>query len=129
VDDDANWREHLIWLLNAEPDMKCSRCFSTASSLVAEFRQGFPPDAILMDLEMPVMNGIKAIAPIKKLAPSTIIVILTTFFDHRRKEEALAAGAADFLLKRDSSAQIIAAIRAASVRFSSPRRAHVLPPQ
>jgi len=129
VDDDAGWREHLAWLLNAEPDINCSRCFSSASSLLAEFRQWPRPDAILMDLEMPVMNGIEAIAPIKKLTHSTMIVILTTFFDHRRKKEALAAGAADFLLKRNSSFQIIAAIRAASVRFSSTRRAHVLSPQ
>jgi DNA-binding NarL/FixJ family response regulator len=129
VDDDAYCREHLTWLLNAEPDVNCSRCFSTASCLLTELRQGSPPDAILIDLEMPVMNGIEAIAPIKKVTPFTMIVILTMFFDHRRKEEALAAGATDCILKRNLSAQIIAAIRAASVRFSSSRRAHVLAPQ
>jgi DNA-binding NarL/FixJ family response regulator len=129
VDDDACCREHLTWLLTAKPDVSCPRCFSTASSLLTELRQGLPPDAILIDLEMPVMNGIEAIAPIKKLTPFTMIVILTTFFDPRRKEEALAAGAADFILKRNFSAQAIAAIRTASVQFSLSRRTHVLAPQ
>jgi DNA-binding NarL/FixJ family response regulator len=129
VGDDACCLEHLTWVLNAEPGVSCARCFSTTSSLLAELRQGAPPDVILIDLEMPVMNGIEVIAPIKKLTPSTMIVILTTFFDHRRKEEALAAGATDFILKRNLSAHVVAAIRAASVQFSSSRRAHVLAPQ
>src|ERR1700722_10772942 len=132
ADDDACCREHLTWLLNAEPDVSCSRCFSNASCLLTELRLGSPPDAILIDLEMPVMNGIEAIAPIKKLSPSTMIVILTMFFDHRRKEEALAAGATEFIFKRNLSPHMISAIRAASVRFSSPsspRRAHVLASQ
>src|SRR5260370_20426923 len=128
VDDDACCREHLTWSLNAEPRVDCSRSFSS-SSLLAALRQESPPDAILMDMQMPVINGIEAIRPIKNLAPSTMVLMVTTFFDPRLQKQALATGAANFLLKRNSPAQIIAAIRAASVRFSSPCRAHVLSPQ
>ena len=114
VDDDLSCCEHLAWLLNVEPRVNCSRSFSSASALLATLGQESPPDAILLDVQMPVMNGIEAIRPIKNLAPATKVLMLTTFLDHRLKEQSLAAGAADFLLKRNSPAQIIAAIRAAS---------------
>jgi DNA-binding NarL/FixJ family response regulator len=129
VDDDAYCCEHLTWRLNAEPNVDCSRFFSSASSLLAALRQESPPAAILLDVQMPVMNGMEVIRSIKNLAPSAILLMLSTFFDHHLKEQALAAGAADFLLKRDSPAQIIAAIRATSAQFSSSHRTHVLAPQ
>jgi DNA-binding NarL/FixJ family response regulator len=114
VDDDLSCCEQLALLLNAEPRVNCSRSFSSASSLLATLRQESPPDAILLDVQMPVMNGIEAIRPIKDLAPATRVVMLTAFLDYRVKEQSLAAGAADFLLKRNPPAQIIAAVRAAS---------------
>jgi DNA-binding NarL/FixJ family response regulator len=114
VDDDFSCCEHLTRLLSAEPRVNCSRSFSSASALLATLGQESPPDAILLDVQMPDMNGIEAIRPIKNLAPSTRVLMLTTFLDHRLKEQSLAAGAADFLLKRHSPAQIIAAVRAAS---------------
>jgi DNA-binding NarL/FixJ family response regulator len=114
VDDDLSCCEHVARLLNAEPRVECSRSFSSASALLATLGQESPPDAILLDVQMPLMNGIEAIRPIKNLAPSTRVLMLTSFLDHRLKAQSLAAGAADFLLKRDSPAQIIAAIRAAS---------------
>ncbi|SRR6266566_4627414 len=114
VDDDLSCCEQVARLLNAEPRVDCSRSFSSASALLATLGQEPPPDAILLDVQMPVMNGIEAIRPIKNLAPATRVLMLTSFLDHRLKEQSLAAGAADFLLKRNSPAQIIAAIRAAS---------------
>ena len=114
VDDDLSCCEQVARLLNAEPRVNCSRSFSSASALLATLGQEPPPDAILLDVQMPVMNGIEAIRPIKNLAPATRVLMLTSFLDHRLKEQSLAAGAADFLLKRNSPAQIIAAIRAAS---------------
>jgi DNA-binding NarL/FixJ family response regulator len=113
VDDDASCRGQLMWLLNAEPQVDCSRCFSSASSLLATLRLESPPDAILLDVQMPVMTGIEAIRLVKHLAPSTMILMLTTFFDHRLKEEALAAGAADFLLKRNLPGEMVASVRKA----------------
>jgi DNA-binding NarL/FixJ family response regulator len=125
VDDDPCYCELLTCLLNADPRVDCLRSFSSASSLLAVLRQKTPPDAILMDVHMPVMNGIEAIRPIKHLSPSTMVLMLTTFLDHESKEQALVSGAVDFLLKRNSSAQIIAAILAASVRSSSACRANL----
>ncbi len=129
VDDDVCWCEHLTWLLNVQPGVNCSRCFTSAVSLLVELPQNSPPDAIVMDLEMPGMNGIKSIAAVRKLTSVPIIWMLTTFFDHKRRHEALAAGASDFFLKRNSSTQLIAAIRAASIQFYSTQHAHVLSSQ
>jgi DNA-binding NarL/FixJ family response regulator len=114
VDDDFSCCENLSRLLSAEPRVNCSRSFSSATALLETLGQESPPDAILLDVQMPVMNGIEAIRPIKDLAPATRVLMLTSFSDHRLKEESLAAGAADFLLKRNPPAQIIAAIRAAA---------------
>ena len=129
VDDNAGCCESLSWLLNAEPRVHCPRSFSSVSSLLAALRQESPPDAILMDVHMPVVNGIQAIHPIRNLTPRTLVLMLTSFFDHRLKEEALAAGAADFLLERHLPAQMNAAFRAAAVRFGLPCRTHGLTDQ
>ena len=126
VDDDAYCREHLTWRLNAEPNVDCARCFSSASFLLAALRQEPAPDVILLGAQLAEMNGMEVIRPIKNLAPSAILLMLSTFFDQHLKEQSLAAGASDFLLKRDAPAQIIAAIRATAAQFSSPYRTHVL---
>jgi DNA-binding NarL/FixJ family response regulator len=113
VDDNAFYREHLTIMLNAEPRVNCSRNFSCVSSLLAALRQESLPDAILEDVEMPVMGGIEAIQPIKNLAPSIKVLMITTFQDPCCKKQALMMGASDYLLKRNSPDQIIAAIRTA----------------
>src|SRR5580698_1911119 len=80
VDDDANCCEHLTWTLSTMANVKSVRSFSSASSLLAALRQESPPDAIVMDVQMPMMNGIEAILPIRKLAPSCRVLILSTLF-------------------------------------------------
>ena len=107
VDDDAFCRDHLTRSLNAEPRVDCARSFASALSLLAALRQEHPPDAILMDVYMPDMNGIEAIRPVRKQAPFTRVLILTTIFDLHVKKTALATGAAGFLLKRYPRDQLI----------------------
>ena len=126
VDNDVCWCEHLTWLLNTQPGVNCSRCFTSTISLLVELPQNSPPDAIVMDLAMPGMDGVETVAAVRKLTSVPIIWMLTTFFDHKRRAEALAAGAADFFLKRNSSTQLVAAIRAASIRLGSTYHAHAL---
>jgi len=113
VDDDADHRGFLATLQQCEPRVDCSRCFSSASSLLAALEQEYPPDAILLDLQMPAMNGIEAIRHVKNLAPFTLVLMLTTFLDSRCQQQALLAGASDIVLKCSSPGQIIAAIRKA----------------
>jgi DNA-binding NarL/FixJ family response regulator len=70
------------------------------------------PDVVLMDLSMPVMDGIEATAAISKRFPQTKIVVLTSFSDQQRVMAALDAGAEGYVLKHADPEQILAAIDA-----------------
>lgn len=114
VDDNDGYRQILSRLLNLEPGMECARDFPSATAVLAALAGEAAPDVILLDVEMPRVTGLEAIPAIRQIAPQTCVMMLTTFFCARRKKQALAAGAAGFLLKRNSAAEIVAAIRAGS---------------
>lgn len=81
------------------------------------------PDVVLMDLRMPVMDGVKATQRIRKEVPSVQVVMLTTFDDDEYVREALSCGAVGYLLKDIPPSEVIASIRAVkegSVLISAP---------
>ena len=86
------------------------------------------PDVVLMDLMMPVMDGVSATAVIHKNWPQINIIALTSFKEKEMVEGALKAGAMSYLLKNVSAAELIAAIRGAVSGQSrlSPEAAQVL---
>ncbi len=69
------------------------------------------PDVVLMDLRMPIMNGIQATAHIRQEHPATRVLVLTTYDDDGWVFDAIRAGAAGYLLKDAPREQLIAAIR------------------
>jgi DNA-binding NarL/FixJ family response regulator len=69
------------------------------------------PDVVLMDIRMPLVDGIKATRQIVGLQPGTKILVLTTYGDDEYVVEALRAGAAGFLLKMDSPPRLVEAVR------------------
>jgi DNA-binding NarL/FixJ family response regulator len=71
------------------------------------------PDLVLMDLSMPVMDGIEATAAVKKQYPDTHVVVLTTFQEPRQVAAALSAGASGYLVKDVEPEVLVAGIRAA----------------
>ncbi len=71
------------------------------------------PDVVLMDLMMPVMDGVAATAAIKKQCPGTGIIALTSFKEKEMVEGALKAGALSYLLKNVSASELVTAIRGA----------------
>lgn len=71
------------------------------------------PDVILMDLMMPVMDGVAATAAIKKQNPAIQIIALTSFQEDELVQNALKAGAMGYLMKNVSARELSAAIRAA----------------
>ncbi|MFC4596845.1 response regulator [Cohnella hongkongensis] len=71
-----------------------------------------PPDVVLMDIQMPVMNGIESAREIKSLFPSVHIMMLTTFKDEKNIRIALKAGAEGYLLKSASIGNMADRIRA-----------------
>jgi len=69
------------------------------------------PDLLLLDIGLPLLNGIEATRQIKKTAPSVRIIIVTMHTDRVYVEEAFDAGAAGYVLKQAAAAELVQAIR------------------
>ena len=113
ADDQALFREGLRTLLSTRPEVEVigeAANGQEAVSLVARLH----PDVVLMDLQMPVMDGIRATAHIRQHWPAIPILALTTFDDDANLFGALRAGAAGYLLKDVSSETLLSAITAAA---------------
>jgi DNA-binding NarL/FixJ family response regulator len=71
------------------------------------------PDAVLLDIAMPVLNGFEAARQIRKLVPSAKLIFVTMHSDPEYLEESVKLGASGFLLKRSAASELIEAIREA----------------
>ena len=112
ADDQASVRQGLVLLLDAVPDIEVVGAAADgeqALDLVAERH----PDAILLDLHMPVLDGIGAIRRLTAEHPEVAIVVLTTFADDESVLEALRAGARSYLTKDADRTDIARALHAA----------------
>ena len=111
VDDHALVRQGFHRIIEEEPGMSVVGEAGTAQDGVALARQA-KPDVVLMDLDMPVLDGIEATRRILAAQPQTAIIALTAFSDRPRITGAMEAGACGYLLK-DVDADEVAAIDAA----------------
>jgi DNA-binding NarL/FixJ family response regulator len=98
VDDHALLREGIASLLGSEPDMQVVAEATTGREAIEQFRK-HRPDVTLMDLQMPGMSGIDAIAAICGEFPNARIVVLTTYSGDVQVVRAIRAGARGYLLK------------------------------
>jgi DNA-binding NarL/FixJ family response regulator len=113
ADDQASVREGLVLLLGGLPDVDVVGAAADglqALELVAEHK----PDAILLDLHMPVLDGISTTRRLVAEHPEVAIVVLTTFADDSSVLEALHAGARSYLTKDVDRTRIAQALRAAA---------------
>lgn len=110
VDDQSLFREGLRLLLAQQPDLEIVGEASHGAEALALARSR-SPDVILMDLRMPVMNGIEATRRIVAERLPARIIVLTTFEDDEEVYAALAAGATGYLLKASPSEKLFDAIR------------------
>ena len=110
ADDQALVRVGLRKVLEAERDMTVVGEAADGEDAVAEARR-LRPDVILMDIRMPVLDGIEATRRIVRARPSTRVMILTTFGLDGYVYDALRAGASGFMLKDASPEEISAAVR------------------
>lgn len=111
VDDQGLIRQGLRALLELEPDLEIvgeAENGEQAINLVAEFQ----PDVVLLDIRMPIMDGVAATKEIQKRFPKTKILVLTTFDDDEYVSAALQNGAMGYLLKDTPSEELAVAIRA-----------------
>lgn len=82
------------------------------------------PDVVLMDINLPGMNGVECVRQLKQVVPGIQIVMLTVYEDTDTIFSALAAGAAGYLLKRTSREELLAAIREVH-QGGSPMTTHI----
>jgi DNA-binding NarL/FixJ family response regulator len=112
ADDQASVREGLVTILNLTPGISVVASAADgqrALELVAEHS----PDAILLDLHMPVLDGIETAAILSARHPDVAIVVLTTYADDESILAALRAGARSYLTKNADRAEIARALRSA----------------
>ena len=114
VDDHEMVREGLVARLQTAPDLELIGQVSDGDYAVA-FCASQCPDVILMDLEMPRMDGITAATRIRERCPTARIIALTSFSEDERVQAALAAGVTGYLLKNVPARQLVDAIREAHV--------------
>jgi DNA-binding NarL/FixJ family response regulator len=113
ADDHPVVRDGLAAMLSTQPDFQVIGEAGTGAEAVAQAAR-LRPDVVLMDLEMPEIDGIEAIRRLRAADPDVQVVVLTAFDTDERIVGALQAGAQGYLLKGAPRAEIFAAIRTVS---------------
>ena len=113
ADDHAVVRAGLAQLLTTFADVELVGAAANGDEAVSLSAER-DPDVVLMDLEMPVLDGIEATRRIRAAQPEVAVVVLTSFSDRERILSALDAGAAGYLLKDAEPDALAHAIRAAA---------------
>lgn len=123
VEDNHQLRGTLARLLDGAEDFRCISQYASAEDALA----GLPkdkPDVVLMDINLPGMNGVECVRRLKQIAPEIAAVMLTAYEDTENIFNALAAGATGYLLKRAPRAELLDAIREVR-RGGSPMTTHI----
>jgi DNA-binding NarL/FixJ family response regulator len=110
VDDHTVLRDGLRVLLEAEGDIQIVATAGNGQEAVEQAAVDCP-DVVMMDISMPVMNGIEATKRICELCKNTKVVILSMYHTNDYIQRALDAGAAGYLLKDSAGTELVAAIR------------------
>jgi DNA-binding NarL/FixJ family response regulator len=113
ADDHGVLRDGLAGVISAQADMQLAGTAANGAEAVEHCRRS-RPDVVLMDLEMPVMDGIDATRAIVAELPGIAVLVLTSFSDRRRITGALDAGAVGYLLKDASAEEVVRGIRTAA---------------
>ncbi len=122
ADDEAMIRAGVRAILSATPDVEVVAEAADGHEAVEQAR-AYRPDVVLLDIRMPVLDGLSAAAELRRVVPETAVVMLTTFGEDEYVAAALEAGVSGFLLKSGDPYELMAAVRAAheGAAFLSPR--------
>lgn len=112
VDDHALFREGLALIISSQPDLTVVGEASDGLEAAVKAAE-LKPDLILMDIQMPGMDGIEATRRIKRELPAATIVMLTVRDDEEKLFDAIKSGAQGYLLKQMQSKELIEMIRRA----------------
>jgi two-component system NarL family response regulator len=116
VDDHPVVREGLIAIIERQPDLAVVAEASDGRQAIDLFRQ-HTPDVTLMDLRLPNISGVDAIAAIREFRPNARIIVLTTYDGDEDIHRALQAGAQGYLLKDMFREELLEAIRSVHAGF------------
>jgi DNA-binding NarL/FixJ family response regulator len=110
VEDDRELRESVSMFLENAPGFRCIGAFATAEQALKEIPL-LLPDVVLMDINLPKMNGIQCVNRLKKILPKLPVLMLTIYENSDQVFEALAVGACGYLIKSARQDKLIQAIR------------------
>ncbi len=109
-DDNKDLRDMFRMLVDAQPDMVCVAVHADLSQVMRDI-DAARPDVIVMDIQMPGMNGIEGVKAIKARYPEARIMMQTVFEDEEKVFDAICAGASGYILKTASAEDMMKAIR------------------
>jgi DNA-binding NarL/FixJ family response regulator len=109
-EDNKHLRETFVFLLNASDGFACAGAYADCSTMLDDLAEN-PCDVVLMDIEMPGMNGIEATRLLKEKFPNIRILIQTVFFEDDYIFNAICAGASGYILKSTTPDGYLQAIR------------------
>ena len=109
-DDNEVFRESLRTMLEEEPGFEVAAMLDNAETVEADVTE-LKPDVVLMDIDMPKVDGVAAVKRIRKINTEVPIIMLTVFDDNENIFNAIYAGASGYILKRYASIEIPSAIR------------------
>src|SRR5450759_118809 len=116
IDDNKNFCLVLAANLNKSLSVAFKRYYHSCKSAINDLEtESSPPGVILLDIKMSAMNGLDAIAPIRKLSPATNIIMLTSYDLDENIRTAMKRGASGYLLKSSSPDDIVRAIESVQV--------------
>lgn len=111
IEDEKNILRYLAEFINMQADLVCRALYNDATSFIAAIDQWEDLDVLILDINLPSMLGIDAIAPIKERLPDLEIIMFTIHNDSEKVFKALQMGATGYLLKQTPLVDIASAIR------------------
>src|SRR5271169_2042667 len=123
VEDNDKLRSTLARVINRADGFRCASDYANAEDALKDLPL-VKPDVVLMDINLPGMNGVECVRQLKQLLPQTQVMMLTVYEDTENIFNALAAGANGYMLKRTASKELLEAIREVH-RGGSPMTMHI----
>ncbi len=123
VEDNEQLRTTLARVIGRSEGFKCLSHFGSAEAALEALPKD-KPEVVLMDINLPGINGVECVRRLKELIPQTQVMMLTVYEDTENIFNALTAGAAGYLLKRTKTAELLEAIREVH-RGGSPMTTHI----
>jgi len=109
-DDNAALRMSMDALLSDEPDMDVVAAIPNPENVINDLKM-FKPDVVLMDIDMPAVNGVNAVKMIRNIYKDLPVIMLTVFDDNENIFKAICAGASGYILKMYATEEVPAGIR------------------